>query len=521
MKIKLIVLVALLGGFLASCGSSIDKDSLEGRVASLVENKNSVIGFASVDVNNVLTKSGVFDGALPEQYAAFIAPFKESLYGALNMDKSVFVLVEGPASNEQKDVKFIVLFEIKDTEKLKGEFKEMGAEFRSEGNLTYAIQDQMGLALLEGNIGMLIVNAQGPITSEILKDYELASSKKVSNDKLAKCILAKGDVTVAVIAERIYDFQSKMNGQLSAELSSSLKKLATDSYQVISIDFNNGEMTMVADYFFGKEMEKHLPMTNGSVSSKALSSIRGGSPIGALAMNYNFEKLFNLIYTEVDENTKKEVDKALVMAGGFDKVSKMLSGEIVFGMYAGQNSSENPTIDLFLGLNDASYLRTLVEGFGPMAGLKAESDEIFSFGGNAKMKLTDKEMIVSSNVSIFDNLINGKGGDMIAPNGFKFGAKPLSLFVDFTKLDANDFPIQARPYLNEVTYLFVEGDDKSMNASFKTKNTDKNILRQIVEMVIEGINAQIQYDEFDEYDEYDFDEEISDEELEALYNSMN
>jgi hypothetical protein len=207
----------------------------------------------------------------------------------------------------------------------------------------------------------------------------------------------------------------------------------------------------------------------------------------------------NNFYENVPENQRAEIDQALAMVGGKDKVADMFTGEFAMAAF-NQSDKFDPLFNAFLGLNDASYLKTLVTGFGPMAGMTTAEDGTYTFGDDARMKLDDKSMVFSSDVESFDELINGKKGQLIVPKGVEFGKTGFSMFVDFAKLDPKDFPGDVRLFIEALSFMSVNGDDNGMQAILKAKSSDKNILRQLVEMGVESMNTTYNDQEFDEWE---------------------
>lgn len=501
---RLFTILLTLTIVLASCGSKIEQGSLEGRVAALAENHENVFVIMSVDLDKIITKSGVFDGAVPEQFVATAKPFKEALYASINLEKPLYALVEGPMKRDAPE-HVIVLFEVKDATKLKAEFKDMNVQFTGDDKFSTANRDEMGIALIENKIGMMIINVSGAeVSAQQLKQYA-DNSGKVSKDKLlAEKIMERADMTFVTMLDRVYGVIPE-NEAMSLEAMATMKENAKGSYFLAKMNFNEGQAEMNVDYTFGEGMQKYLPAFSGAPSNAALSALGSGSPIFAMAMNMDFKKMVNNIYENIPAKDRAEIDQALAMVGGKDKVADMFTGEFALAAYS-QSEQFDPLFNAFLGLNDASYLKTLVTGFGPMAGMRTAEDGTYIFGDDARMKLDDKSMVFSSDVEGFDELINGKKGQLIVPKGVEFGKTGFSMFVDFSKLDPKDFPRDARMFVEALSYMSVNGDDNGMKAILKAKSSDKNILRQLVEMGMESMNTTFNDEEFEEWDDEEWDE---------------
>jgi hypothetical protein len=507
---KGLVALVLMSFLLLACGTKLEKGSLEARVASLVEQNDQVFVVMSMDLNAILDKSGIFDGAIPAQYAAFITPYKSALYEAVNMEKPIYALAEGPISSFDGLHRVVVLVELKDADKFKKELKGIGLEWKSEKGMEYALKNDAAIAILDGKVGMMVINPQTSegIALADLKAYAKQADQKAKDDKLIESIFQKGDITVVTVVDRIYSILEKSSGY-SAEQVANFKKDAKDTYGMAVMNFEKGQATMDVWYELGPGMKKFYPMLENSVSSEALASLGGGSPIFAMAVNFEFEKFFNNMYEGLGESEKAEMNQALAMVGGKDKIAKMFTGEYLFAVYSGKEKSE-PTINAYVGLNDGSYLRTLMDGFGVMMGMRSEGKDVYAFGEDAKILLNDKKMIATTNPARFNDLVNGKGGAIKAPGNFSFGKSPFSMFADFTKLDAKDFDPEMRIVLESLEYMTGEGSDKGFKVILVSKNKEMNILRNLIET---GYKA---YTEGMEYRNNMEDMEWDDEELEAF-----
>jgi hypothetical protein len=338
-----------------------------------------------------------------------------------------------------------------------------------------------------------------------LKAYADQADHKAKDDKLIESIFQEGDITVVSLVERIYTVMEKASGY-SAERVAEFKKDAKDTYFMAIMNFEKGQAEMDVKYELGPGMEKYYPILEKSVSAEALQSLGGGAPIFAMAMNLEFEKLVNNMYDNLGDAEKAEVNQALAMMGGKDKVAKMFTGEYLFAIY--QNKENNSaTVNAYVGLNDGTYLKSLLDGFGPMMGMRSEGKDVYAFGEDAKLLLNNKKMIATTNPAIFEELIKGKGGKVQAPGNFEFGKTPFSMFVDFTKLDPKDFDPEMKIVIESLEYLTGEGSDKGFKLVLKSKNKDVNILRHMIETGYKAYTEGLEYRNQQEEMEWD-DEEL-------------
>ena len=496
---------------LASCGGSIDEKSLEGRVASFADNDTNVFAIVITDLDKIIQKSGAFDGALPEQYASVAAPFKDALYASINLEKPLYFLLKGPLRSDNLD-ELVLFFEVKDIERLKKEFKQMDLNFSTDKTHSLAVKNELGIVISEGNIGMMVFNTNGNnVTAEKLRDLDKLSSKKVVNEKLINSLATKADIVLVSMLERVS--KATKGFELSDETQVNLAASTVDSYVVSTMNFNDGQAEVELNFMFGEAMKKYLPLFQQNVSSNVFNSLGSGSPIMAMTMNLEFKKLFLSIYDNLDADDKSEIDQSLALVGGKDKMSNMFTGEVGVALFPSKDNTSNPIVNAYLGLNDGTYLKSLVTGFGPLVGMTTEANGSFRFNNDAIVKLDNQKMILSTDVVGFNELLQSKSSAIVMPSSFNLGNQPISLFVDFSKLDLKDFPPNSHTFITGMSFLQLEGSDKGVKVIVKAKDANKNMLRQMLELVVKSIEAKIDY----KYDPYE-DDFMTEEELEAFYS---
>jgi len=488
MKIRFFALLMLASLFLTSCGKdSVEKGTLKGRTASIIENNKNIIVFAKADVDEIINKSGIFDGAIPEQYAAFIKVYKESIFNALDMNQPIHILLEGPVKNNMPQAVYL-LFEVKDFAKLKKELTDLGGETKEKGGISFFAQDNMAVGVKE-KFGILLISPNKATTFDEMKAVIASSEHDVKNEKLAKILNSEDDISVGMELGRFATFASSMDDNAKESLKN-YKKDMEGSYTLLGVNLETGKATMKMDFLFEKAMDQYKPFNESSVSSEALHSIGGGNPIFALALNLNYEKLFNLFYNSLPKDQQAEIDNTLSMVGGKGKVAKMFTGEVAFAVGEVDPTTFTSKISAYAGLNDASYLKSLVSGFAGFAGLSPQKDDLYSSEA-MDLKLTDKKVVFTTNKSSFNDAVAGKSPEVIAPEGFKFGNSPLSGFVDFNKLDTNDFDVHVKAVLRAMNYVTIEGSNDGITVVLKSKAGKENILREIVTILTTSITNEM------------------------------
>lgn len=488
MKIRFFAFLMLASLFITSCGKdSVEKGTLKGRTASIIEYNKNIIVFAKADVDEIINKSGIFDGSIPEQYAAFIKVYKESIFNALDMDQPIHILLEGPVKNNMPQSVYL-LFEVKDFAKLKKELTDLGGESKEKDGISFFSQDYMAVGVKE-KFGVLRIAPNKATSFDEMKAIIASSEHDVKNEKLAEILNSEDDISVGMELGRFADFASSMDKNTKESLKE-YKKDMVGSYIKLGVNLETGKATMKMDFLFEKAMDKYKPFNESAVSSEALHSLGGGSPIFALATNLNYEKLFDLFYNSLPQDQRAEIDNTLAMVGGKEKVSKMFTGEVAFAVGEVDPNTFTSKISAYAGLNDASYLKSLVSGFAGFAGLSPQKDDLYSSEA-MDLKLTDKKVVFTTNKSSFADAVVGKSPEITAPEGFKFGNSPFSGFVDFNKLDTNDFDVHVKAVLRAMKYATVEGDNKGITVVLKSKAGKENILREIVTILVTSITNEM------------------------------
>lgn len=482
MKIKFASLLVLIAVSLTACKSGVEKGSLIGRTASIIENNQQILAFAKADVKEIINKSGVFEGAIPQQYADIIGVYKESVFKALDMDQPMHVLLEGPMSKEGQPHALMILFQVKDLKKLKSELKQLGVGETERNGLYYLSQDDMSVGVKE-NFGILYINPNQKGNFEKMQKIIASSEHSVDNESLAEVLNSDHDISLGFDVQRLAKMAAKNDANLSKTISAGMLNDMKGSYGMLCTDFETGKAVIKAKFFYSDAMSKYKPLQENGVSNTALHSVGQDEAVMALAINLEYEKLFNLIYNALSKEQKTEVDNNLAMVGGKDQLSKMFSGELVAAVGKIDSSSFTSRIWAYAGLNDASYLKSLVAGFAPLAGLDKASEGIYA-NDDMNIALSDKGFVFSTDKESFKNAAAGKSNGIQTSFGFDFGASPISAFIDFTKLDTADFDADAKLVITAMEYVTLEGDNSEMTLTLVSKNKNDNILKALISLFV-------------------------------------
>ena len=268
---------------------------------------------------------------------------------------------------------------------------------------------------------------------------------------------------------------------------------------------------MTADFNYGKNLKKYMPMMGDALSEEAMAVIADENTFAVYAFNSQFEKAFSMIMDNLDEKTKAEMDKSLSMVGGMDKFKTMFTGEFAVAMASG---TEDMNVSAFLGIGDKKQVQSLMDGFGMFVGLK-KSGNGYEMDGN-RLEFNDKGLMFTTNVEAMNQLKASKKSLSKQFGDFKFGSTPVSIFVDFQKMaKVKDFEDFAEAF-KFFEFMTMSMDNNSAKMVFKSNKPNQNVLRTLIEaglemQRLEEIRQEKRAQEFEEmwgsWDDEDWDEE--------------
>jgi len=468
-----------LGFLVASCGKSIDKNSFEGRVASLVSDFEGINMAISMDLKSVVEKSGIKDGAIPEQYMASIEPFLDAMYSSINMEKQIFVAPIVDYTNVDRSGA-VVLFDVKDVERLKKEYKEMGFTLSKKGDAEYAVRGREATGIFKNQTGFIIMSDSG---SKLDDTYITQITKSLGAGKTVEGVVdfvnLKSDVTMFFTGDKA----QKMEQSGVAEIDNMVKNMSEISkgtYWIGQMAFNKQEAVMTMDVTYGKNMKKYMPLMNDAMSDEGKAVLVDENTIFAYAMSAKFEQMIDMILDNMDDKTKDEMNKGLSMVGGTDKFKKMLTGEFAISMSV---DGEKPNVAAFLGVGDKKQFQSLLDGFGFFLGLQKSGDG-YQMDENF-LQFTDKGLLFAMNKANVDKMKSKKSAKNRKLGDYKFGAAPMSMFVDFKKMTNIKETEDYAEAFKDFDYMTMEFTNEGGKAVMMSNKSNQNILRTLVEAVIE------------------------------------
>ena len=468
----------LTAALLFSCGKSVDKNTLEGRAASFISLQEGVFMAVSMDIKNIIEKSGIKDGAIPEQYLNTISPYLDALYKSINLDKQVFMMPIVNTKNPDKS-DFVFMFEVGDLKRLKKEIKEFGVNLKKKGDLEYGAKSGGAFGIYKGETAFFVFSEVNTIDDKRLLEYGSNLSKGETVDGVVDFVTTKSDMVAFYTGDKMSNFDFAQMAPELGDMGKKLNKLYEGTFWMAKVDFKDQDAVMEVNLTMGKNLKKYGPFMNASLSDDAQSVLVSDKTMFAYAMNVNMEKIIAMIIDQLDDKTKDEINKQLSMLGGTEKFKQLLTGEFAMAMLA----DENPIITSFVGIGDKKQVQSLMDGFGFFLGLEKNGDTYDMDG--AQLMFNENGLVYAANPELMSKMKSKKTVKLRNMNGFKFGDSPMSMFVDFKNLlqmkDLDDYA----PVIKSFDFMYFQMDEDGGNGLIRSTKSNQNILRTLIESGIE------------------------------------
>lgn len=476
---RLSALILFTSIILISCGKSIDKNSLEGRTASFISDYAGVNLAMSFDVNKILDKSGIRDGAIPAQCLETIQPFIDALQESVNLEKQVFFIPFIDFSDADNSGG-LILFDVKDLDRLKKEFKEMGFNLTKKDHTEFGISGPESAGIFKEQTGFIVFMDSGSNMNEsVIKNIAQSLDAGKTVDGVVDFVNMNSDMAMFYTGDKTQVIEKTGVAELDA-LSAKMSDLTRGTYWIGEMVFKDQEAVMTVDITFGKNMKQYLPLLSEGLSKEAQAVLVNESAFAAFAVSAHFEKIVDMLVSNLDAQARESLDKNMSMLGGLEKFREMFSGELSFSMAPGD---EMPIISGFMGINDKKQLKSLLDGFGFFLGLKKNGDG-YKMDDNF-LQFSEKGLLFAMNQQNLKDMQNGKMLKTRKLGGFQFGAAPVSLFLDMKQMTKISGMEEFADVIQNFDYLTFEMSNNQGKMIIKSTKNNQNILRTLVEGFIE------------------------------------
>jgi hypothetical protein len=499
----------IISSALLSCGKSIEKNSFEGRAASFISDYRGVNLAISLNLKNILDKSGIYDGAIPYQYLESIQPYIDALQASVNLNKQLFFIPLIDLSDEDKNGG-LILFEVQDLDRLRKEFKEMGFHLKKNNNIEYGIKGNECAGIFLDQTGFVLSMADESLMNQTLVNniaQSLDAGKTV--DGVIDFVNMNSDIAMFYTGDKTPLLGKTGVAELDA-LSAKISDITIGTFCIGEMIFRDQEAVLNLNLTYGKILRQYLPLLSESISSDAMSVLVNESAFGAFAINTKFEKIMDLVLSNLDVQERERLDKKMSIFGGVEKVRETFTGELSFCMKPG---ADMPKINAFVGLNDKKQLKSLLDGFGFFLGLKKNGDgyELEDY----YLQFSQKGLLLAMSQQNLKEMLSNRMFKTKNLGNFQFGKAPVSLFLDMKQLAQISAIQEYADVIQNFDYLTFEMYNNQGKMIVKSTKNDQNILRTLVmgfikmQQLYQIRQGEMQQDQEAAWDDEDWDGDFS------------
>ena len=496
---------------IASCGDEAPKKketknwfdaqtdySFQSKAVNLISNEENIMTYGSFKMNQIL-KKGLFDSEMAKSSVVKMGKKElNKINESVNMNAPMYYALQMGDTPEEPNV--LLFGKVKDQNKMIDMIEEQNPYANREEADNYSIFYNEGMIAGIGKEQFIIkINSSGQldmVTPREDIDRLMGSlDSETSNPSVESIFSESKDMTMA------FDYKALMT-MIKAETNyySNMNEKFLDLYDQVAIDlsFEEGAIKMLYHWTYKKGMEEFDFFK--SDAKDIVAQLGNGNPVMAFAANIdveNIEKFRKKYYPESISSQLQSMEiegleqmipdefpviEALIMKDG---IKSFIDGR--FGGALFMNDGEE------LGIPDYNFMA----GIGPnMADLIKEGiDEI-----------PEMSMFVNmmNQFTLNNEILLGYSSEKFAPNGssilktekFKnFGNKPISLFVDFSKIPKDGLLkgidrslVDYEELLDIVEAITMEFDMTEGNITIHTKDANKNALTYIMDRLSDMIS---------------------------------
>lgn len=511
----------LLAGFVlfslsVSCSSEEEGEdrNREERISAMFNGADNAFAMFSIDVGNIIEKSGVNDGVLPIQFQFLMDQvlqyIKDEKMTGIDMDAKVHVFVDTDGADEPEY--FIANIMLKDQSAFQAfvekelDFK-MISEEKAETPVAQSRDKQM-LATWNEKGYAILVNANSRKAAENGKKYLEKLWENQTKADLDKDILAylKNDADISFFAKgnKTADFvEIQANNQKDQEVHDLMEKMqeyTKGSHSAAYITFNNGNITVKNEIKWNDKFIQEYPyLRKGGVDPEIMNYLsKDGKAIGIGNVSLNMDALWSFFDFVAPAELKTEMDKEMKSAGvALEMLKSAVSGDIAVALNgfnfpmdeegAYDQSNDKVYFSLAMSTKNSALIDEVMSQSPDLQG-----GDRFYYVKGINYIITDKFLVVTSDAELANNIKEGKTVpvNMGAMNEASTASEINGVF-DFKLLNESLKGLPGTDEVSQVTDLFDHITfNADMNGSefilyFKEKN--QNALRVVTASASEGL----------------------------------
>lgn len=487
MNVRILSVITLLALMMA-CGGS-KRDGLANYVGRFLLSNNEVIMVMKLDLGAILDKVAI--GEIPEIGGQFAGNIEQFYKGAALAEK-VYVIGQGALNNENMPEEVYIFMAVEDEKEMAALLNEMGYFFDKESGLN--IHEEMDLSIGFKDDVLIAVLSETQPKEKLLNAFNRVKSGKV-NEQMMTYLDREGDILLSLHLENLYTTANTDLNRLPIQQQEKFKRLAQGSFVNTVVQFNTGELVVETHLDFNDELSDAMFLAK-SGSNNALSKIGPGEPILVAALHLDIQKMDEMLLSDYPEILKQMYSKMgpqglLLKTLGGGKLASFINGEIAFAVTDIQatDDKEEPYVTLYTGLGKSSGdLAELIAMLAEEKDAQKIGEGTFKYDGYT-VKMNKEGMIMSSDPDMSAGAL-GNSPLTLSAHMRDILTSPVAFYIDFDALagsDADKILGDAEMAVNYIDFISFTADNKKARLVIKFIDTEKNILKQSVDIALENL----------------------------------
>lgn len=452
--------VLVLTIVIASCGSKKSRALVED-VSSFLNGNEAIIGFGSIRIGDILTKSGYEQEA---KVKALLGQTVNQLKSSVNIDEPVYFAIEGPFDGQNPTAAYLFL-EVKNEDSLKGNLTQNGFQVEKGKDFQYVQDGEMTIGFND-HIAIAIIKSEEIDAKAELKKVLDRTHGDVSTGYIADILAKKDDIVYGTSLANLYGTSNTDLETLSADKQKELRGMVQNSFVEMGIRFENGAIVMESKNHFSDALKSKLFLATDS-GAKILTNLGKGKPFMGASLNIDAKKMQEFLsefapnaIKDLSEDIGGEFEMAMALAN-YD-ISKLIDGRIAAIGFAELDALfTTPSFNFFLGL----------AGHGKTFGTAIES----------KLK-EDFEVVNLTDAGVYGfSSSQYTGNDVQLSEASKnFGKNTFNMFIDLTDADMKSLELDGEMrFVELIKYITVEYGIEGGKVVIKAREDKENILKQV------------------------------------------
>lgn len=457
------LIIATFSLVLVACGGSGKSRSLVESVSSFLNGNETIIGFGSARLGDILSKTGYEDES---KIKALLNEPLGQLKNSVNLDQPVYFAIEGPIVNDNPTATYLFI-EVKNADSLKANLTKNGFEIKEEkafrylqdGDLNLAFDNNLAIALIKGDVA----EPQAALAAVVEK-----TKGDVSTGYIADILSKKEDVVYGASLANLYGTSNTDLEDLSAEKQKELRAMLQNSFIESVLKFESGAIVLETKNHFSNALKRKL-FLNADSSAKILSALGSGKPRIGISLNIDTKRLQEFL-DEYAPNALEDLSEdiggpfAMAMMVASNDISKLIDGRIsalVLGDVSKVAEGMTPDFNFFIGL----------AGQGK------------NFGSTIRDLISDNFQVVNlteSGIAGYSSSAYAGKGITLPEGAEDFGKNSFNLFIDLSDIDMDEFQLEGGSKLIElVKYVTVSYGIDGGKVIIKSRDGKENALKQV------------------------------------------